>query len=258
MSRFQHIGGDAPTAPTPRGAAAPVRGYADFMAEADGALRRGRFEAALRWYGRALEEDRAQPEPWCGQVRALIEMAQPLEALTWLEQAQRVVGESPQLLGLWAIATARTGALDDALAWCDRAMKAGPDAPEVWLARAEVLYLNRQGRLAPATLDKAHERAPGPETARRCAEVALTAADLPTARGWLERAVRAAPDDPLVALRFGVYWDAAGHPERAHRELTRALALEPGLEPARLALDSLGSPGLLDRARAAWRRWTRG
>ena len=253
MSRFDHIGDAPPVAPVDQRGPA-TRGCEDFLADGDRHLRRGRFEAALRAYGKALEEDRTRTEPWLGQVRALIEMAQPGEALTWIEQASRVVGDSPRLLALWAIAAARAGHLDDAIAWSDRAMRQGMDDADVWLARAEVLYLNRQARLAPTVLDKAHERAPGAETARRCGEVALAAADLPTARGWLERAVRAAPDDPLVALRFGVYWHAAGFVERARTELDRALALEPTLAPARLARDSLDNLNFFGRLRARLRR----
>ncbi len=207
---------------------------------------------------RALEEDRARPEPWTGQVRALIDMGQSEEALTWLEQAANVVGETPELLSLWAIAAARCGQAEDAVAWSDRAMRHGQDAAEVWLARAEVLYLRGAVRVAGSTLSKAHEREPDAATARRCGEVALSAGDLPTARGWLERACREDPDGPLVALRLGVYWAEAGYLDRARTELERALALEPGLDPARLALEDLAGRGPLARLASLLRRLRHG
>ena len=156
------------------------------------------------------------------------------------------------------MAAARAGRLEDAIAWSDRAMRHGRDEALVWLARAEVVYARGDSKIAAFTLDKAHEREPGPDTARRCGEVALGAHDLPTARTWLERAVRALPEDPVVEMRLGVYWAGAGYDERARSELERALALEPGLEPARLALEALDSGGPLTAVRAALRRWRNG
>ena len=161
MSRFAHIEPDGlPEAAKP--ADGPRYGFDHYLEQGDLALGRGRFESALRLYGRALEEDRSRPEPWVGQVRALLDMGRPGEASTWLEQAVRVIGETPDLLSLWAVACARCGEPDDALAWSDRAMRAGRDAPTVWLARAETLYLRGDAKVAVMTLRKAHEREPGP------------------------------------------------------------------------------------------------
>ncbi len=257
MSRFSQI--DRSTAGPAAGPEPEQYGYRHFLEQGERALRRGRFEAALRLFGRALEEDRAQQAPWLGQVQALLDMGREREALTWLEQAEKVIGPSPSLYALWAVAAARSGKLEDAVAWSDRAMRGGRDAAEVWLARAEVLYLRGDAKLAGITLGKAHEREPGATTARRCGEVALGARDLPTARGWLDRAVGADPDDPLAVMQLGVYWAFAGYEDRARHELERALAAEPGLEPARLALDDLDRRGGIGGAvKAAWRRWRHG
>ena len=260
MSRFRHIDQAEPAreVDAPPRPAEPAYDYAWFVTRGDEALSRGRFEAALRLYGRALEEDRTRAAPWLGQIRALLEMGRASDALTWLEQAANVAGESPALHALWGIAAAREGRLEDAVAWSDRAMRHGRDEALVWLARAEVVYARGDVKIAGLTLNKAHEREPGPDTARRCGEVALAARDLPTARTWLERAVRALPEDPLVAMRLGVYWAHAGYDDRARSELERALALEPGLEPARLALDDLDARGPLGAVRAALRRLKNG
>ncbi len=255
MGRFDHIDPGTATQPVPSDGGFGVRHFLD---QAERAMGRGRFEQALRLYGRALEHDRTRPEPWAGQADALLAMAQPEEAFTWLEQAVRVAGERPGFLAQRAIAAARLGKADDALAWSDRAMRVGADRPDIWLARAEVLYLQGQGGPAGRCLAKAHEREPGGHTARRCGEIALGAGDLPRARTWLERARGQAPECPLLALRLGVYWERAGRLELARQELERALSLEPGLEPARLALADLDGRGLLDRVTASLRRWRGG
>jgi protein O-GlcNAc transferase len=254
MGRFDHIGSEAEARP----AVQPRYGFQHFVDLAEEAMGRGGFERALRYYGRALEQDRVRAEAWAGQARALLAMDQPEEAFTWLEQAVQVAGEQADFHALRAIAAARLGRAEEAMAWADKAMRSGADRAEIWLGRAEVLYQQGQGHAAGRCLDKAHEREPGGESARRCGEVALGAGDLPRAHGWLERARTACPDCPLVALRLGVYWERAGHLGRARTELHRALALEPGLAPARLALEDLGGRGVLHRVFAIWRRWNHG
>ena len=255
MGRFDHID---PAAQAPSAAADGSYGFQHYMDQATQSMRRGRYEVALRYYGRALEQDRARAEAWAGQARALLEMGQAGEAFTWLEQAVLVAGERPVFNALRAIAAAHLGKADDALAWADKAMRSGGDQAEVWLARAEVLYLQGRSTAAGRCLDKAHEREAGSDTARRCGEVALGAGDLPRARTWLERARSQDGECPLVSLRLGVYWERAGHDERAREELSRALNLEPGLTPAKLALEDLGKRGAWSRAVASLRRWTRG
>lgn len=254
MSRFRHIKPDlaaAPEVPAEDG-----YGFEHYQRLADEALHRGAYERALRYYGRALEQDRTQPAGWLGQVEALLRMGQPEEAATWMEQAAAIIGEVPTLLALRAVAAARSGALDDARAWSDRALRQGPDVPAVWLSRAEVLYGAKSTKMARANLNKAHERGAGPQTALRCGEVALEANDLAGARPWLERAARDEPDNPVTALRMGVYWARAGDTQRARVELERALELEPRMQSARLALDDLNARrGLWHHLKAAFQSW---
>ncbi len=255
MGRFDHIADDAQRS----GAAVePLFGVARFLEQAAKAMCQGRYEQALRRYGRALELERSCEEAWAGQARALLELGQDAEAATWLEQAVRVAGERPRFDALRASAAARQGKADEAMAWSDRAMRAGPDEATTWLGRAEVLYLRAESRPASRCLDKAYEREPGGETARRCGEVALGAGDLHLARTWLERARVLLPECPLVALRLGVYWERAGHLERARVELQRAVGLEPGLAPAQLALDDLAGRGIWAKVVAVIRRLSHG
>ena len=226
-----------------------------FLKLANDAMARGNFEGALKLYGRALQRDPNRLEGWMGQVRALIDMGQPQEAMTWLEQAAGVLGEVPPLLGMRAIAAARCGNREDALAWSDRAMREGQDHMEVWLSRAEVLYLNQQPKIAIKALEKAVERAPGPTSERQVGEIALEYGDTGQAAIWLERAWRHAPEDPMVALRLGVLRDRQGDPERARSEFQRAISLAPDLQAARLALDEIDGRDWWTQTRAKLKKW---
>jgi tetratricopeptide (TPR) repeat protein len=230
--------------------------HGHYIELAEKCLRRGAFEAALRYYGRALEQDRERPDAWLGQVHTLLAMGQPEEAMTWMEQAAGIIGEVPALLALRAIAAARSGSLEDARAWSDRALRDGGDDPSVWLSRAEVLYRSGSEKMARVNLGKAHERAPSPLIALRCGEVALECGDLSGARPWLERAARSDIDSPMAALRLGVYWERAGDTTRAKTELSRALALEPELTAARLALADLNNRSLWQRLQDTFRQWS--
>ncbi len=254
MSRFDHI--VAPEAVDGHEEARP--GPERVLSTARTALEHGAFEAALRFYSRALEQDRGNAEAWIGQVRALLGMGQPEEAARWLEQAAAQLGERPTLHALRALASLQAGRLDDARAWSDRALQSGRDDPEVWLARAAVVYGDGQPKMGRVNLDKAHERAPGPLGALHAAEVALHAGDLPTARVWLDRARRADDTNPRVALGYGVYWERVGDLAQARQELERALALEPRMTSARVALEDLSNRGVWSRVASALRRWLGG
>jgi len=262
MGRFDHIAGRDAADVADDGAGDVAQGErvatvdaGSFVAQARKAQACGSFQAALRLYGRALEEDRSRQDAWLGQVQVLLDMGQPQEAATWMEQAGRVIGEVPGLLALRALAASRRGDADEARQWSDRAMREGSDRADVWLARAAVVYASGNGKVARLNLDKAHERDPGADTARRCAEVALDHGDLGAARTWLFKAERSAPDNPLVALRLGVYHERQGDLPQARHHFERALQLEPRLEPARLALDDLDRRGPMARLRSSLRRW---
>ena len=257
MSRFSSIQSPAESSPTATPAAEEF-GVEFYLKEGDAALARGRYESALKSYGRALERDRENQDAWYGQARALVEMGHSDVAFTWLEQAGQTIGETPRVLALRAISCARRALIEEALAWSDRAMRGGNDDAEVWLSRAEVLYAGRRNDVAAATLKKAAERTPTTETRRRCGEVALYYGDLGAARVWLERASRENPEDPLAALHLGVLAERYGDDDKARGELMRALNLQPGLEAAKMALATLDNRSPWERFKQSWRKWNHG
>jgi tetratricopeptide (TPR) repeat protein len=259
MGRFKHIDPNAGAEDAERPAVSePVYDAEHYLRLGDDALGDGRFEVALKHYSRALEQDRLQIEGWIGQTRALLAMRQPDEAFTWLEQAANVAGEHRALLAIRAIACARTHQSEDALAWSDRAMREGADHADVWLARAEVLFEQRERKTAGLALDKAYEREKNGETALRCAESALEWHEEGLAKIWLDRAERTMPANARVALNRGVYLERVGNWKSAQAELERALALRPSCLSAQIALRDLDGRSTLSHWKSKCLRWFRG
>ena len=260
MSRFKHIEPTGAEADASQTVAASERDYdeAHYLTLGGEALADGRFEIALRHYSRALEQDRLNLEGWLGQARALVAMQQPQEAFTWLEQATNVAGNHPAFFALRAITCARSHEGEDALAWSDRAMRDGADRADVWLARAEVLYQQREAKTAALALDKAYERERDGHTALRCAESALEWGDTGPAKLWLDRADRALPENALVALRRGVYLERTGDWEGARAAFQRALALRGSCVSAQIGLEELESRSTFSHWKTKLLRWFRG
>ena len=260
MSRFKHIDPTGTEAPATASPSASEQDYdaAHYLELGEDALADGRFEVALRHFSRALEQDRLSLQGWLGQARALVAMQQPTEAFTWLEQATNVAGDHPAFFALRAITCARIHEAEDALAWSDRAMRDGADRADVWLARAEVLYQQRERKTAALTLDKAYERERSGETALRCAESALEWGDTGPAKLWLDRADRALPESPVVALRRGVYLERIGDWRGARDAFERALALRESCVAAELALRELRGRSSFSHWKARLTRWFRG
>ena len=75
-----------------------------------------------------------------------------------------------------------------------------------------------------------------PDLGGAAAALAVTAemrGDADTARALYQRAVRTAPDDPLVLLRWGEFlFRSEGELDAAAAELERCVAVDPGLAPA--------------------------
>jgi len=260
MSRFKHIEPTGSETPATENPSASEQEYdTDHYLEIGAvALADGRFEVALRHFSRALEHDRLNLNAWLGQARALVAMKQPNEAFTWLEQAAKVAGDHPAFFALRAITCARTHQAEDALAWSDRAMRDGADRADVWLARAEVLYQQRERKTAALALNKAYEREHTGGTALRCAESALEWEDAGPAKLWLDRANQALPASPLVALRKGVYLERIGDWDGARAAFERALALRASCVAAELALRDLNERSTYSHWKARLVRWFRG
>ncbi len=117
---------------------------AQLLAVAEREFRGGYFESALRRYGRVLGTNPHCAVAWAGQVRLLLELGETTEANGWADKALERLPETPDLLALKAVALARGGDREAALAFSDASIRGGEVPPGVWLARGEVLLARHE------------------------------------------------------------------------------------------------------------------
>ncbi|MHC4646227.1 MAG: tetratricopeptide repeat protein [Planctomycetota bacterium] len=230
---------------TPHGE--PVRGEQYFYKEALRCWLSGDFELALRNYSRSLEQNSAFYEAWAGQVLMLIELGEYGEAVVWADKALESFPEHPELLAVKAVACARDGRMDKALAYSDNSVSQDNVTSRVWLGRAEVL-LNRKRKIAENCISKALSIA-----GNNAPVIRLEAGRLLNAMGeyhaaleHLQNAVRDLPKSPLAWYCLGYCQAKLGRPEAAVT-LEQSLKLRPDWDAAQSVLRRFNQRGLLRR-----------
>jgi len=87
-------------------------------------------------------------------VRMLIELNEFPEAKKWADKALEKFPNEPELLAAKAVALARLGDLEAALAYSDASIEEHGETPYIWLARGDV-QLAREEKRADYCFDKA-------------------------------------------------------------------------------------------------------
>src|SRR5437899_4608880 len=160
MSRFANLEFEGEGEEQWHGAKAVSKDEAFYFAQAREAFQNGNFESGLRLYSKVLEFNPQNASAWCGQVRMLVELGEFREAKLWADKALERFPHEPELLAAKAVALARGGDLQGALAFSDASIEERGDTPYVWLARGDVLLARRERR-ADYCLEKALRLAPG-------------------------------------------------------------------------------------------------
>lgn len=253
MSRFSNLefGGEAEGRPRVQGGACDAEHH---VAEAQGAFEQADFEAALRAYAKALEFNPKNATAWTGQVRALIELGEFAEASLWADKAMEQFPCEPELLAAKAVALARDGDLDGAIAFSDSSVSERGDSPYVWLARGDVLLARQERR------------------AEFCFEKAMFLAAKDWFITWLAARIRAFHKQFSLALKLtrqalelkpdhAVLWFLAGSCQRelglmgaAQNSFRQAIELNPRGHEARVALGELSQTSLGRRLGGWWKR----
>lgn len=207
MSRFQWLEFENPTPPGGEGdiPGRPPGGEGDdptdpqyILRLADEAYRKMDWEKALRLYSRALGLDNTLEAAWVGQLRCLLDLQENPEALTWAIKAHKTFGKSPDVQAARALALARNGQLQEALAFSDGSMKADRVGWFPWVVRGEIL--------------------------------ARTGA--PSAEFCMGKAREIAPNDWLVVLKVAQGYKYAGLYEKAVPVYKKVLAAQSDLAEA--------------------------
>ena len=224
-----------------------------YLGEARAAYENGEFEKALRAYSKVLEFNPQNAAAWTAQVRMLIELGEYREAKLWADKALERFASWPELLAAKAVALARGGDLQGALAFSDASIEERGDTPYVWLARGDVLLARKEQR------------------ADYCFEKALLLAPKDWFTAWLAARIRFYYHQfalALTLLQQAVEWNAGnfilwldlGHCQRelgmvslAHTSFTQARQLNPACDQAQAALIQLSGTGIFTRA-AGWFR----
>jgi len=231
-----------------------VKDEAFYVAEARSAFENGRFESGLRFYSKVLEFNPQNAAAWTGQVRMLIELDEYREAKLWADKALERFPHEPELLAAKAVALARSGDLQGALAFSDASIEERGDTPYIWLARGDVLLAREETR-ADYCFEKARMLAPGDWfTAWLAARIRYYYQQFALALKLLQQAVELNAAHFLLWLELGQCQQALGLVGPARNSFTQARQLNPHCQEAGVALGTLSGTGLGARVRGWFRR----
>jgi tetratricopeptide (TPR) repeat protein len=254
MSRFANLefGGEKHgELPSPKPL---LKDEAHYLAEARAAYESGAFELGLRMYSKVLEFNPQNPAAWIGQVRMLIELDHYAEAKLWADKALERFPSEPELLAAKAVALARSGDVEGAVAFSDAAAGERADTPYAWLARGDVLLARKEPR-ADYCFEKALRLAPQDWfTAWLAARIRCHYQQFALALKLLQQALEWNTGHFRLWLELGRCQEALGLLGPARHSFTQARQLNPDCREASLALISLSQPGFRRRLRGWWHR----
>lgn len=152
----------------------------------------GNYENALRFYSRALEDDKSLVDCWVGQVQMLVQLGESVEAELWSRKALELFPGNGDLMAGRAQALRRMGNLPLSLNLSDGSLKATGQSAYRWMVRGELMV------------------ATGKDTDRHCFDKAMQ-----IDKDWLV---------PLEIARTYLEQDC---PSRALERIRRAVELAP-------------------------------
>lgn len=227
----------------------PAKDEAYYLSEATSAFQSGNYEQALRAYSKVLEFNPQNAAAWTAQVRMLIELGEFREAKLWADKALERFPIWPELLAAKAVALARNGDLQAALAFSDASIEERGESSYIWLARGDVLLARREQR-ADYCFEKAMLLAPKDWfVALLAARIRFYYEQFVLALNLLQQAIEWNAGNFLLWLELGRCQQAIGLLNPALLSFTHARQLNPECREAELALVSLSRAGLIARMR---------
>jgi len=195
----------------------------------------GDFEAALRYYSRALSYKKDIEEAWVGQVICLIDLGEFDEAVVWADRGIEVIGNSPELLAVKAMALGRNGEIERALGYSEQAIKKKGDSPILWLSRGDII-IAEDFRNAEFCFRKAIECDKNDALIHlRISISLLSVQEFPSAIVHLKKAMILNPKSPFIPFLIGKAYNAIGIIKNAKNYYERSLKIRPDFKECILA-----------------------
>jgi tetratricopeptide (TPR) repeat protein len=198
----------------------------DWLREADSQRRTGQYENALRFYSRALENDRSLVKGWLGQVQMLVLLDEWPEAELWSKKALELFPSNADLLAAQSQAVCRQGSFDKAVELSDGSLKQAGSSPFRWLARGEIMLARKQDTDRHC-FDKAMQLDSDWLVPLEIALVYLHYRQPSKAVAWAKRAVEKAPDKYYTWFVQGKCQFQLDQAEAARQSFERCLELCP-------------------------------
>jgi tetratricopeptide (TPR) repeat protein len=122
----------------------PERDEKYWLRLADENRRAGSYESALRYYSRALEQDKSLVTGWVGQVQMLVALEEYSEADLWGRKALELFKNQGDLMAGRAQALCRKGDRKKALELCDGALRQDGQSAYRWQVRGELMVTGHE------------------------------------------------------------------------------------------------------------------
>ncbi|HQU41643.1 MAG: hypothetical protein B7Z73_02475 [Planctomycetia bacterium 21-64-5] len=214
----------------------------DWLRDADTQRRCGQYENALRFYSRALENDRSLIKGWLGQVQMLVLLDEWPEAELWSKKALELFPGNADLLAAQAQAVCRQGGFARAVELSDGSLKQSGSSAYRWLVRGEIMLARKQDTDRHC-FDKAQQLDSDWLVPLESALVYLYYRQPSKALARAQRAVEKAPDQYYTWYVQGTCQLRLEHAQPARQSFERCLELCPRHVEAQARLTELNNRG---------------
>jgi tetratricopeptide (TPR) repeat protein len=234
---------------------APAAEFYRLFNEAAALSEKGRYEAAIPAWQRALalnpEDDRAQTSLGA----ALASTGRPAEAVPHFEKAVAVNPDYDDALSGLGAALMATGRIDEAIPWYEKALAVNSENAEALANLGAALA--QKGRLSEGIVRLEQAVALDPEYLGARANLGmafLQKGEAAQAVPHLEKAAALEPRSPQIQTSLGLALLDAGRADEAVARFRKAVAIAPGYVAARESLGSaLRAQGKTAEALVQWR-----
>jgi tetratricopeptide (TPR) repeat protein len=244
MARFDKLEFDASEEKSgdPGGSTRAELDEAYWMKKADEDRRRGLYENALKYYSRALEEDKSLVDGWLGQVQMLVQLDEAQEAELWSRKALEMFPSNGDLMAARAQACCRMGDSREAHALNDGAIRQEGLSAYRWMVRGELLLAGKQ-EMEVHCFDKAQQIDSDWLVPTEIGLIYLHYGKPSKALNRIRHAVETAPDEYHLWYLQGRCQMKLGFVHQARQSFQRCLDLCPRHADSLSCLEKLAAGG---------------